>query len=420
MACGFYKRSSKLLPSKFFDILFYSASINGQISLEQLANEAALTYDIDITKQGLDYRFDDKAVDFVKSILGEVIANQIGDPLEPDFLTAFNKVRIKDGTRFDLPERLKENFPGFGGKITSDAAACVQYEFDLKNRCLLDLDVTSAKRTDYQDAKEKIDQIDKGDLVIRDLGYFSLCVLKSIAKKQAFFLSKLRSKMSVFDQYSCEVNFFKLYAKMVKNQMTRFSLQAFIGEKERFPVRMSIELVSEEVYQKRILAVNKENKKKGRTTSEEFKIRARFNILITNAPEKDLPTENMYKLYKTRWQVELIFKTWKSTIGIDKLQPMKYHRFMCLLYAKFILFLVNSQVVGIIARKLYDGKRQLSIDKGMKTLQLYFNLTRELLKTPRVILTDYVDIMHRLLAKNHWLEKRKNKIGLDEIINLFC
>ena len=68
-------------------------------------------------------------------------------------------------------------------------------------------------------------------------------------------------------------------------------------------------------------------------------------------------------------------------MGINKLQPMKYQRFMCLLYAKFILFLVNSQIVGMIARKLYDKeKKQLSMDKGIKTLQEHFSLTREILK----------------------------------------
>lgn len=419
VVCGYYKRSSKLLPSQFFDILLYSASINGQFSLGRLSGEAAVSYDIPITKQGLDSRFDEKAVHFVKSILEEVIANQIWEPLDTRFLSTFNKVRIKDATRFDLPQRLKENFPGFGGKVTSDAAACIQYEFNLKNRCLLDLDITSAKKTDYQDAKEKVDQIDKGDLVIRDLGYFSMYALKSIAEKEAFFLSRLKPKMKVFDQSYHEVNFFKLYSKMVSSQIPRIQMQAFIGEKERFPVRMSIELVPEQVYQKRILAVEKENKKKGKTTSEEFRVRARFNILVTNVPEEHLPVENMYSLYKTRWQIELVFKTWKSNIGINKLQPMKYHRFMCLLYAKFILFLVNSQIVGMIARKIYDAKKQLSMDKAMKTMLSYFNLTRDVLKAPKFKLLGYIDTMLRLLEKNHWLEKRKNKVGLEEIIKLF-
>lgn len=401
--------------------MLYNASVNGQMSLGQLSGEAAVSYGIEITKQGLDSRFDNKAVCYVKSILEEVIANQIGEPLEPCFLSKFSRVRIKDGTRFDLPQRLREYFPGYGGKNTSDAAACVQYEFDLKSRCLLDLDVTSAKRTDYQDAREKVSEIEKGDLVIRDLGYFSIAVLMSIAEKEAFFLSRLRAKMNVFDESSREVNFSRLYSRMVMNKMPRVHINAFIGEKERFPVRMSIELVPEEVYQKRILAVEKENKKKGRKTSQEFRIRARFNILVTNVGEEDLPVENMYKLYKTRWQVELMFKTWKSTLGINKLQPMKYQRFMCLLYAKFILFLVNSQIVGMIARKLYNKeKKQLSMDKGIKTLQQHFSLTREILRAPGYKLTRYVNTMHRLLAKNHWLEKRKNKVGLDEIFRLFC
>lgn len=405
----------------FFDILLYNASVNGQMSLGQLSGEASVSYGIEITRQGLDLRFDDKAVCYVKSILEQAIVNQIDEPLEPRFLSAFTRVRIKDGTRFDLPQRLKDYFPGYGGKNTSDAAACVQYEFDLKNRRLLDLDITSAKRTDYQDAREKVDEIEKGDLVIRDLGYFSMPVLRLIAEKEAFFLSRLKAKMSVFDENSRQVNFCALYCKMVENKTQRIQIKALIGEKERLPVRMSIELVPQEVYQKRIRAIEKENKSKGSKTSEEFKIRARFNILVTNVKEKDLPVENMYRLYKTRWQIELVFKTWKSTLGINKLQPMKYQRFMCLLYAKFILFLVNSQIVGMIGRKIYEKeKKQLSQNKAIKTLQEHFSLTREILKAPGSKLTAYVDTIHRLLAKNHWLEKRKNKAGLDEIIQLFC
>ena len=68
--CGFYKRSSKLLPSRFFDILLHSASINGQFSLSQFSCEATVSSGISITKQALDGRFDESAVSFVKSILG--------------------------------------------------------------------------------------------------------------------------------------------------------------------------------------------------------------------------------------------------------------------------------------------------------------------------------------------------------------
>jgi hypothetical protein len=352
--------------------------------------------------------------------LEEVLANQIGEPLETRFLSRFSRVLIKDGTRFDLPQRLKEDFRGFGGQVTSDAAACIQYEFDLKSRRLVDLDITSAKKTDYQDAKEKIESIQKGDLVIRDLGYFSLEVLKSIIEKGAFFLSRLKPKMLVFDN-NAQLNFKKLYESMIEGNVSSYHINANIGEKERMPVRMVAELVPEEVYQKRIRTVEKENKKKGHQTSNEFKARARFNILVTNVPEDDLPTENMYKLYKTRWQIELMFKTWKSTMGINKIHPMRYQRLMCLLYAKFILFLINSNIIYFINQALYNKvDKILSLDKCIKSLLLHFGKTREILGRPNFKLNHFIKNMYDLLSKNHWLEKRKNKEGFYEIFKLFC
>jgi hypothetical protein len=409
-----------MLPSTFLDILLQSASVNGQFSLARFSGEAALTHDLSITKQAFDYRFDDTAVSFVKGVLDEVISNQIDTPLDPKFLEKFKKVKIKDATRFDLPNRLKDYFPGFGGKLTSEAGATVQYEFDLKTRSLYDLDITSALKNDIQDAKEKSEDIEQGDLIIRDLGYFSSKVINDIIEKKAFFLSRMKTIMDVFDENNQQVSFKNMYEHMVEYNKTRYNMNANIGNKERIPVRMLIEMVPEETYQERIRKREYESRKKGNKITGEFKARAHFTIMITNVPEEDLPVENIYKLYKTRWQVELIFKVWKSIMGVDKIHPMKYHRLMCLLYAKFILFLINSQVIELFARTFYSKqKKLLSIDKSLKTLQIYFQMTRGILILNRLKLKNYIQDLSRLLSKNHWLEKRKNKIGFLEIFTLF-
>jgi hypothetical protein len=409
-----------MLPSTFFDILLYGASVNGQFSLGQFSCEASLSHEVSVTKQAFDDRFDDTAVSFVKEVLSEVLSNQIETPLDDRFLDKFKKVKIKDATRFDLPKRLKEYFPGFGGKVTSEAGVAIQYEFDLKTRKLYDLDITSALKTDIQDAKDKSGDIEKGDLIIRDLGYFSSKVVNAIIQKGAFFLSRLRTIMCVFDQNQKEICFKKLYDRMVKDNKTRHIMQATIGDKERIPVRLFIDMIPEEVYQQRIRKREKECRKKGYKMTEEFKARARFTLMITNVPEEDLPVENIYALYRTRWQIELIFKTWKSIMGISNIQPMKYHRLMCLLYTKFILFLVNSQVTGLFAKKMYEQKQKLlSMNKSLKTLQIYFGKTRELLTTHRLSLTEYIEKIDKLLSKNHWLEKRNNKVGFEGIFNIF-
>lgn len=418
----FYKRSSKMLPAKFFDILMHSASVNTTYSLARFSGEAALTYGVSISKQAFDARFDKTAVSFVKGVLDQVIANQIKLPIEASFLEKFKSIKLKDSTRFDIPNCLKEHFPGFGGKVTSEAGISIQCELDLKNNCIHELDITSAKKNDVTDAKEKINDIEKGDLIIRDLGYFSSKILKSIIEKKAFFLSRLKSKMTVFDKNQEELSFKKIYNKMIESQMTRYHLQATIGEKEKVPVRLMIELMPDEIYQERIRKMEKENKKRKQKTSDEYKIRAHFNLMVTNIPEKDLPAENIYMLYKIRWQIELMFKTWKSVMGINQIHPMKYHRLLCLLYAKLTLFLINNQITGLFARKFYNRKEKkiLSINKCMNTLSLYFSKTRKLITEKPLHLNGYIHDINNLLAKNHWLEKRKNKVSFLELIDIFC
>ena len=418
--CGFYKRSSKLLPFKFFDLLLHSASINGQFSLSQFSCEAAVSSGISITKQALDRRFDETAVSFVKKVLEDQLNNQIGKTLDPDFLKNFARIRIKDSTRFDLPERLKDKFPGFGGKITSEAGTSIQYEFDIKNGKMLDLDITSARRTDYQDAQEKVSDVKKGDLVIRDLGYFSSNVLKQIMVQKAFFLSRLRMKMLVYDEDLNEISFSKLYTRMTKNNFAHTEMKVFIGQKEKIPVRLIIDIIPDEVYQKRLRIMEKENKKKGYKTSDEYKIRARFNLLVTNVQIEDLPSEKVYILYKTRWQIELIFKTWKSVCGINKIHPMSYYRLMCLLYAKFILILINNQILNLLQHLFYKkNKILLSRSKCFNTMINYFYKTREALKSPKRKIGKYLHEIATLLSKNHWLEQRKDRVNYLEIIELF-
>jgi hypothetical protein len=168
----FYTRGSKLLPSPFFDILLYTAAHSGHCSLSQSSNEIFDSFGIRISKQAYDERFDDTAVAFVKSIFEAQLLKQVEGIVHPDFLKKFTKVRIKDGTRFELPERLKDYFKGFGGKNKSGAGACIQLEFDLKTGKILELELTDANKPDNKDVSIKAENIEKGELVIRDLGYF--------------------------------------------------------------------------------------------------------------------------------------------------------------------------------------------------------------------------------------------------------
>jgi hypothetical protein len=348
------------------------------------------------------------------------MAKQIDGTIDSDFLKRFNRVRIKDATRFDLPQRVKDSFPGFGGKVTSEAALAIQYEFDVKNGKMLDIDITSAKRTDYQDALEKAGDILKGDLVVRDLGYFKTDVFKKIIEAEGFLISRLHSKILVFEQNEKEISFSKLYRKMTRGKQSQMELQVFIGQKEKLPIRLVIDVVPEDVYQNRLIKAQKEAKKKGYMVSDEFKARARFNLMITNIPQDQLPCFLVYQLYKIRWQIELIFKTWKSTYGINKIHPMNYHRLMCLLYAKLLVIIINGQIINLLQRWFYKIYGKLvSRTKCFKTLSNYFYKIRKELLNPEQKTISFLQSLACLISKNHWLEKRRNRTNYGDIFNIF-
>lgn len=405
----------------FFDILLYDATSEGIKSYNQMAIELRSTHGVDISVQGIDQRFNSGAQKYIQELIGEQLSNQISQSIEGGWAKHFNRVMIKDSTKFDLPKSLWEKLPGFGG-YASKAGACIQYEFNLKSGEVNDLSIHPAKRPDNKDAMQTIGLVRPGDLTIRDLGYFVLDYFKQIEKAGAFFLSRLNTKILVFQKNGYkfeEIDFAELNQKMKAGNIKRLEQKVYIGEKEKFPVRLIIELVPEEVVATRMQKVNKYNKKKGHQTGEEYKKRAHFNLFITNIPEDMLDDEAIVKTYKIRWQVELIFKTWKSIFGLDNIGQMKYERLMCFLNIRLLLIMVNWEMFMI--ERAYQYKQTgklLSVRKCMQTLKDNSAKLRGILTNGCKGLGQWFGWEIEILSSKHWLEKKKKKLGLEEIMCL--
>lgn len=419
---GFYKRKCGFTPAMFFDMLLYCASQSDTYSLSQVSSRVKAMHRVKITRQSIDGRFTGGAVVFVKEILKELLEKQLSKVFCADFLSQFNHVRIKDSTRFTVPDKLREHFKGSGGSQgTSQAGVSIQYEYDARSGKILDLNVTAGIRNDATDASETKTRINKGDLVIRDLGYFNLSVLTGFADQGASFISRLNTSILVYELDSTEkIGFKELYDQMCQKKQTRCDKQVLVGKGKQEQLRLIVEIVPEQVYEERVRKVNKQNKEKGWTTSDEYKARCRFNMFITNVPNEELSVEETMLIYRLRWQVELMFKNWKSVCKINKIQPMKYERFACLLFAKLILILLNMQIVCNLQVYYFKKRRMiLSENKCFKTLRESFGILRGIWKERRKISEKKLKDLASQFSSNHWKEKRKNKLNLIEIIELF-
>jgi hypothetical protein len=419
---GLLRRDSKFSPIAFLDTLLYSASQTEICSLGQASTRVQDYNGVSISKQGVDSRFNEKSVEFVKSVFKECLENQVNTVIAPNFFSAFSRVLIKDATRFVIPDKLAEHFRGSGshnGKCK--AAVAIQYELDIKNGKSTDLEVTDSIRCDLTDAKETRFDVRPNDLIIRDLGYFSLSVLADFNKLGAFFLSRLNVKCHVFeDEKGSPISFKETYKYMSKNKIPLLEINVFAGMKEKLPVRMVVQLVSNDVYEKRIRKIEKQNKADGYKTSDDYKARCRLNIFITNVDPKDLAKEDVYPAYKIRWQIELMFKHWKSTCKIHNFQPMKYERFTCLLFAKLILIVLNLQLIRNFQSYYFtEHKKLLSEDKCFKTLTKGFERLLRIIKNESTESVNELLKIAEMFSREHWKEKRIDRVNYFEIISLF-
>jgi transposase len=99
--------------------------------------------------------------------------------------------------------------------------------------------------------------------------------------------------------------------------------------------------VNERTYKKRLAKAKIAARSKGYNVSRHFKTCAALSVYITNIPKAWLGTKQIKETYDLRWQIELIFKTWKSQAGIDKVKAMKVERFQCQILARFLWILLN-------------------------------------------------------------------------------
>ena len=212
-ATGFVKRKSLLTGNRILELLLNNCLAGNLLSLTDLAIDFESYYGDAITKQGIDGRFNACTVTFLKGVLSHMMTKQSVLLTGQNKKSPFTSFRIKDSSRFKLPDEYADVYKGFDGAAKARSAISIQHEFDLLTGKFLDLKLTSACRNDQQDSKESIGTINQENLFIRDLGYITTTFLSNVSENNAFFLNRLPTQMCVYDDTGEKINFKKVLRK---------------------------------------------------------------------------------------------------------------------------------------------------------------------------------------------------------------
>jgi hypothetical protein len=166
-------------------------------------------------------------------------------------------------------------------------------------------------------------RLQPGDIVVADSGYGYRRSVASVCKQQAQLLIRIRPSTFPFEQHDGQV--LNLVAQLRKRGPTvrEWSGWCRDAEGERYRVRLiAAKLPPQEAALARRRA-RQRARDHGRKLQPETLELASWVLLVTTLPDKRWEATMLLRLYRVRWQVELLFKRMKSLVQMGQIRARK-------------------------------------------------------------------------------------------------
>jgi hypothetical protein len=335
----FVQRKSKLTGARFVQTLVLAWLANPQATEVQLAQTAAAV-GVVITPQGLVARFGPPAAALLHSVLqaamGYVIAAR---PATSAVLGRFNGVYLQDSTTITLPDVLRDLWPGSGANAANPTRAGlkVQVQWDYASGRLSQV-ILQAGTAQDRAAPTQHTALPPGALRLADLGYFSLPVLAKLSAQGVYWLSRLQANTQL---WTADGQRWEQTALLRERSTPQWELSVQLGQQQPVPCRLLALRVPVEVAASRRRHLHAEARQKGQAVSQARLALADWTLLVTNVPLELLSLAEAQVLLACRWQIELLFKLWKSHGQVDQSRSQQPWRVLTEVYAKLVAMLVQ-------------------------------------------------------------------------------
>jgi hypothetical protein len=236
-------------------------------------------------------RFADFARTMTSRLIGDMTLKVLGFAKGRAF-AEFRHIVLQDGSSFAIHDGLREVFPG---RFKAVKPAAVELHTTMDLLCDTPTTVVLTPDTTSEQAFLPEPASLRASLLLADRGYLDLHYLRRLQDAGGFFI--IRAKAGMNPQV---VEAFREDGKRLRSLRNK-PLKAIHA---KLPKRQRVELVVEwqvETHPLRLRLLISWNCQ----TKE-------FCYLLTNLLAQRYPLDMIYRAYKWRWQVELLFKEWKS------------------------------------------------------------------------------------------------------------
>ena len=369
---GFIQRKRKISGFSFFLALICGLVPCAAPSLESIC----LSLQVLVSRQAVSKRFNRRAVAFMKACL-QLQLTRIASLTESAKLklARFPRVIVLDSTQWQLNPALKKWFQGSGGGA-SQAACKLQTAFEFISGKILLMDFHRATRPDQGYGKNILRILHPGDLILMDLGYYSISLFTDIQQRAASFICPVYYHSAVNKQDSQKTSVADVLEKV---EFTTFDSQFLIGSTDKMNLRLVAFRNSPQKADKLRRKLKEDYRKHGRGQPPQKRLLfCNWTALITNVAPSQLCTQDVLQAYRSRWHIEIFFRDAKSHLNLDASPSAKRERFEVQLLAILIVAALLCFVQGRF--NLYSLE-ELSLEKLIKRFAQRSALLLECLRT---------------------------------------
>lgn len=315
-------------------------------TVEQLAQSAARV-GAAVSPQAIDQRFTFATAALLQTVLQTSVRELIAaDPVAIPILQRFTGVRVLDSTTITLPDALAAHAQGCGGTspVGTSAALKCGVQLDLLTGALCGLDLTDGRASDQRLPVQHA-ALPTGSLRLADLGFYDLDVLAALDRQGAYWVSKVQTNTVLSTDQGPAQSLLAFVRGL--GPCAQWEGEVWIGAGRRVRARLLVQAVPQEVADQRRRRLRKEARAHGRQPSAAALALAAWTILITNAPADMLRLPEALVVAKLRWQIELLFKLWKSHGLVDQWRSGRPARILCEVYGKLLALLLQQWLLVV-------------------------------------------------------------------------
>lgn len=258
--------------------------------------------------------------------------------------------------------------------------------------------------------------IEKDAIYLADAGYGKTTQIGYVMSQKADVIFRVTpNNISFFDADKKKIDM----AGVLKTKQSTMEINCFIKhENKLIPIRIIASRLPDDKIEAAIKRKIRKSQKNQSKIKSETLLYPEWVIVVTSL-DSNYSKEEILTIYRSRWQIELLFKRIKQNLKIRTIRPASSRYALALIHLWLIVWAITEKQVFEFEKLLVQKNIDLQQVSNWSICSFFYNRTLSVIDAQWALLVDPFDV--DLLAKhllNHKYKKRTNQFASFILCNI--